>query len=435
MENIDFFKSEIIKVSNAKKAVSFFTNEKKNEILLSIADEIEKNIEDILFRNDIDVQAAKASHLSKAFIDRLKLNENRIKSMVSSVRSIANFDDPIGEIIDTKFLENGLKIEKKRVPLGTIGIIYESRPNVTIDAIALCIKSGNTAILKGGKEAINSNQALVSIALNAIKNVGVKESLFFFINTSDREIFKEILKMDKEIDLIIPRGSQEMIDNIIENSKIPVIRNGKGLCHTYIDSPCDIDMAVKIIKNAKLSRPGVCNAIETLLINEKVFDEFFEKFLLDLDKNNIFSLEMRLEDDGLTRLKTLKNFDKINKAITSNIKLAKEKDWELEYLDTILSIKIVSSLDEAINHISKYSTGHSDAIITNNNLNAEKFLNIIDSAAVYHNASTRFTDGACFGMGGEIGISTQKLYSRGPMGVKELTSYKYVIHGNGQIRE
>ncbi len=435
MENVDFFKSSIINVSNAKKALSLFTNEKKNEILLNIADEIEKNIDDILFRNDIDVQAAKASHLSKAFVDRLKLNESRIKNMADSVRKIASLDDPIGEIIDTRFLENGLKIEKKRVPLGTIGIIYESRPNVTIDAIALCIKSGNTLILKGGKEAINSNQALVNLAISAIKKSGVMESLIFFLNTSDREILKEILKMDQEIDVIIPRGSQEMINNIKEISKIPVIMNGKGLCHTYIDSPCDINMAVKIVKNAKFSHPAACNSLETLLIHRDMFNEFFEKFLLDLDKNNIFSLEMRFEEEGLEKLKALKNFSKINKAITSNIKLTKEKDWELEYLDTILSIKIVSSLDEAINHIAKYSSGHSEAIITSNNLNAEKFLDLVDAASVYHNTSTRFTDGGCFGMGAEIGISTQKLYSRGPMGVKELTSHKYVIHGNGQVRE
>ena len=273
------------------------------------------------------------------------------------------------------------------------------------------------------------------MAISAIKKSGVMESLIFFLNTSDREILKEILKMDQEIDVIIPRGSQEMINNIKEISKIPVIMNGKGLCHTYIDSPCDINMAVKIVKNAKFSHPAACNSLETLLIHRDMFNEFFEKFLLDLDKNNIFSLEMRFEEEGLEKLKALKNFSKINKAITSNIKLTKEKDWELEYLDTILSIKIVSSLDEAINHIAKYSSGHSEAIITSNNLNAEKFLDLVDAASVYHNTSTRFTDGGCFGMGAEIGISTQKLYSRGPMGVKELTSHKYVIHGNGQVRE
>jgi glutamate-5-semialdehyde dehydrogenase len=435
MIEMEIVKKQVIDAKNASKKMNSLTNNDKNEILFAIAKKIEENIDDIIFRNDIDIEAGKKANLSNAFIDRLKLTEKSLKQIAESVRNVASLEDPIGEVIDTNIVENGLKINKIRQPLGVIGIIYESRPNVTIDTIALCIKSGNAVILKGGKEALNSNHILARLAVEAAEESGLPEGAIQFIETSNRDIFAEILKMDKFIDVIIPRGSQEMIENITEISKIPVIKHGKGLCHIYVDEFANIEMAIDIIKNAKIQRPGVCNAVETVLVNETIANEFLLKFLKDLEKNNIFNLELRLCEIGLNKIANIDGFKLLSQNIKNNIKSAEKRDWDTEYLDMILSLKIVNNLDEAIEHIDVYGTGHSEAIITENEKNAETFLKMIDASAVYHNASTRFTDGGCFGLGAEMGISTQKLHARGPMGIKELTSYKYVVYGNGQIRK
>jgi glutamate-5-semialdehyde dehydrogenase len=430
MIEMEIVKKQVIDAKNASKKMNSLTNNDKNEILFAIAKKIEENIDDIIFRNDIDIEAGKKANLSNAFIDRLKLTEKSLKQIAESVRNVASLEDPIGEVIDTNIVENGLKINKIRQPLGVIGIIYESRPNVTIDTIALCIKSGNAVILKGGKEALNSNHILARLAVEAAEESGLPEGAIQFIETSNRDIFAEILKMDKFIDVIIPRGSQEMIENITEISKIPVIKHGKGLCHIYVDEFANIEMAIDIIKNAKIQRPGVCNAVETVLVNETIANEFLLKFLKDLEKNNIFNLELRLCEIGLNKIANIDGFKLLSQNIKNNIKSAEKIDW-----DMILSLKIVNNLDEAIEHIDVYGTGHSEAIITENEKNAETFLKMVDASAVYHNASTRFTDGGCFGLGAEMGISTQKLHARGPMGIKELTSYKYVVYGNGQIRK
>jgi glutamate-5-semialdehyde dehydrogenase len=435
MIEMEIVKKQVIDAKNASKKMNSLTNNDKNEILFAIAKKIEENIDDIIFRNDIDIEAGKKANLSNAFIDRLKLTEKSLKQIAESVRNVASLEDPIGEVIDTNIVENGLKINKIRQPLGVIGIIYESRPNVTIDTIALCIKSGNAVILKGGKEALNSNHILARLAVEAAEESGLPEGAIQFIETSNRDIFAEILKMDKFIDVIIPRGSQEMIENITEISKIPVIKHGKGLCHIYVDEFANIEMAIDIIKNAKIQRPGVCNAVETVLVNETIANEFLLKFLKDLEKNNIFNLELRLCEIGLNKIANIDGFKLLSQNIKNNIKSAEKRDWDTEYLDMILSLKIVNNLDEAIEHIDVYGTGHSEAIITENEKNAETFLKMVDASAVYHNASTRFTDGGCFGLGAEMGISTQKLHARGPMGIKELTSYKYVVYGNGQIRK
>ncbi|MCP4482301.1 MAG: glutamate-5-semialdehyde dehydrogenase [bacterium] len=418
MELKNDLRKQAINAKNAAFKMVSLSNDNRNNILYAIADSLEDKIEDILFRNEIDVLAAKEAGLSSSLVDRLVLTEDRIKEIAKAVRDVADLDDPIGEEISTHTTVEGLLIKKKRVPLGVVGMIYEARPNVTIDTIALCIKSGNAVVLKGGSEALDSNMVLSKIAIEAAMEKGLPAGAIQFIATSDREAIKELLQLDSLIDVIIPRGSKNMIDAIVKVSKVPVIRHGKGLCHTYVDKHANIKMATDIAFNAKVQRPGVCNAMETLLVHEDIAKTF-----LPLIAKNFKESGVEIRGDEKTR------------KILSDIKHATQDDWNAEYLDLIISIRVVGSLMAAIEHIRKHGTGHSEAIVTDDKEAAERFLLEVDASSVYHNASTRFTDGGQFGLGAEVGISTQKLHARGPMGIRELTSYKFIIYGQGNIRK
>lgn len=390
----------------------------KNEALAKMAESIIANREKIKEENSKDVRLAEKKGLSKALVDRLTLNEKRIQQMVRSLEEIAKMEDPIGKIRDIWKRPNGLQIGKMIVPLGVIAIIYEARPNVTVDAAGLCLKAGNAVVLRGGSEAIHSNIILADLLIKTAEESGLPSGSIQLIKTTDRRAIMEILKLDSYIDVIIPRGGEELIQLVTENSTVPVIKHYKGICHTYIDNEADLDMAEEISFNAKVQRPGVCNAMETLLVNERIAAEFLPRMIRRFQKAGV---EIRGDE------KTCQ--------IAREIKKASEEDWRTEYLDLILSIKVVEGIDKAINHINNYGSHHSDAIITDNYWKSRKFLQEVDSAAVYVNASTRFTDGGEFGLGAEIGISTQKLHARGPMGANELTSTKFVIMGDGQIRK
>ena len=408
------------KVSLAKVAsmqLGLLDFKQRNAILLSIADSLEKNISEIQFHNDIDVETAKNSGMDKVLIERLTLTTKRIEDMIHGVRSIVNQKDPIGEIMETRDVD-GINIQKIRVPIGTIAMIYESRPNVTVDAAALCIKSGNAIILRGGSEAINSNKILAKIISSAGESAGMPVGSITFIDVVDRAAVSEMIKLDNYIDLLIPRGSGKMIEFIKQHSTIPILSHGSGLCHTYIDKAADIDMAIKVTINAKCQRPGVCNATETVLVHRDIANKVLPKLCKQFFANDT---EVR----GC----------KLTKSIVPEVKDATEQDWATEYLDKIVSIKVVNSLDEAINHINRYGSRHSDSIITEDKKRAEKFLKEVDSAAVFHNVSTRLHDGGVFGLGAEIGISTGKLHARGAMGARELTTTKFVVRGNGNIRK
>lgn len=390
----------------------------KNKALLKMAKAIEINEEKIIEENSKDVKLARKKGLSTALIDRLALNEKRIEQMSESLKDVASIEDPIGRIKEIRKRPNGLQIGKVVVPLGVIGIIYEARPNVTIDAAALCLKAGNATILRGGSEAICSNIILADLLKKAAEESGLPPESIQLIKITDRRAVIEILKLDRYIDVIIPRGGEELIQVVAENSTIPVIKHYKGICHTYVDQEADLKMAEEVCFNAKVQRPGVCNAMETLLVNEKIAAEFLPGMI------------KRLQEEAAVEVRG----DEKTCQVVPGIKKASEEDWQTEYLDLILSIKVVEGIEEAINHINNYGSHHSDAIITNNYSKSRTFLQKVDSAAVYVNASTRFTDGAEFGLGAEIGISTQKLHARGPMGVNELTSTKFIIWGDGQIR-
>ena len=408
------------KVSLAKVAsmqLGLLDFKQRNAILLSIADALEKNISEIQFHNDIDVETAKNSGMDKVLIERLTLTNKRIEDMIHGVRSIVNQKDPIGEIMETRDVD-GINIQKIRVPIGTIAMIYESRPNVTVDAAALCIKSGNAIILRGGSEAINSNKILAKIISSAGESAGMPVGAITFIDVVDRAAVSEMIKLDNYIDLLIPRGSGKMIEFIKQHSTIPILSHGSGLCHTYIDKAADVDMAIKVTINAKCQRPGVCNATETVLVHRDIANKVLPKLCKQFFANDT---EVR----GC----------KLTKAVVPEVKDATEQDWATEYLDKIVSIKVVNSLEEAINHINRYGSKHSDSIITEDKQRAEKFLKEVDSAAVFHNVSTRLHDGGVFGLGAEIGISTGKLHARGAMGARELTTTKYVVRGNGVIRK
>ncbi len=399
-------------------SLSKTSEEKINTALEGLKNLINKNREKIKSVNEIDIKNAKELNLKSSLIDRLLLNDKRIDGIINSIDTVIKLKSPVGEVIEGWRLENGLNIEKVRVPIGTIGIIYESRPNVTIDAAILCLKSLNSAVLRGGKEAINSNKLLSDLIKESLNENGINPNSIGFIDETDREGVKYMLKLNEYIDVIVPRGGEGLIKFVTENATMPVIKHDKGLCHMYIDEFADLEKALNVSYNAKVQRPGVCNAIETLLVHKNIANAFLPKFKELMDKANV---ELRGCDKTQTILK--------------DIKEATEEDFKTEYLDLILSIKVVESLDEAIEHINTYGSHHSEAIITENYNNAERFLDEVDASCVYVNASTRFTDGGMFGFGAEIGISTNKLHARGPVGLKELTTYKYKIRGIGQIRE
>ncbi|MGL5478946.1 MAG: glutamate-5-semialdehyde dehydrogenase [Clostridium sp.] len=410
----------IIKGQKAKEASYILGNLKtseKNFALNKMADKLIEKSLDIIKENKKDLDKAIEKGTSKSMLDRLSLDEDRVKGMADGLRQVAALKDPVGEVIEMWNAENGLQIGKKRVPMGVIGIIYEARPNVTCDAAGLCLKTGNAVILRGGSEAINSNIAIVKVLREGLKEAGITEDALQLIENTSRELATEMMKLNDYIDVLIPRGGAGLIKTVVNNATVPVIETGTGNCHIYIDSDCDFDMAEAIVINAKTSRPAVCNAAESLVIHEGVAKEILPR------------LTKALEDKGVV----LKG-DKKSREIVSSIEEALEEDFYKEFLDYIMSVKIVKDIDEAIYHINKHNTGHSEAIITNSYENSQKFLQRIDAAAVYVNASTRFTDGGEFGFGAEIGISTQKLHARGPMGLKELTTVKYIIFGNGQIR-
>lgn len=402
---------------NAKYTLQKLTATEKNKALLHASEALLSHTEEILSANEKDIKAGKEKGMHEGLLDRLALTETRIAAMAEGLRQIAALEDPIGEIMDTFTRPNGLKISKVRVPLGVIGIIYESRPNVTADAFGLCFKAGNAVILKGGSDALLSNKAITVVLRNALQESGICADALQLIDSGDREITKAFMKMKEYVDVLIPRGGAGLIRSVVENSTIPVIETGTGNCHIYVDREADLNMAAGIIINAKTQRIGVCNACESLVIHKDIKDAFLPVLAEGLRTHHV---EMR--------------GDEAVREVLSDCLPATEEDYASEYLDYIISMKTVTDVDEAIAHINKYNTKHSEAIITKNELTAEKFLKEIDAACVYVNASTRFTDGFEFGFGAEIGISTQKLHARGPMGLKELTSYKYQIHGNGQIR-
>jgi glutamate-5-semialdehyde dehydrogenase len=414
---MNIFEMAVSAKDASKKLAQLDQNTKRN-ILHSMADALLENGNQIKEKNDIDLENGKKAGLSSAMIDRLTLTNKRIQSMAEGLRVMADYKDPIGEIVEGWKMYNDLQVAKVRVPIGVIGMIYESRPNVTVDSAGLALKSGNAIILRGGKEAINSNKVLCDIITEAGMKNGMPDGSVQLIRDTDRSLVKELIQLDKMIDVIIPRGGQSLKKAIVNDAKVPVIVTGAGLCHCYLDSSADPDMALDIVLNGKVQRPGVCNALETILINKDYKEDDIISIINLLKENSVKVL-------GCSRIKE----------IYDGVELASPEDWDTEYVDLIVSVKIVDDIDEAIDHINKYGTGHSETIVTSNISNADKFTSEVDAACCYVNASTRFTDGGEFGFGGEIGISTQKLHARGPMGVKELTTTKYVIRGKGQIRE
>ncbi|MBM6860026.1 glutamate-5-semialdehyde dehydrogenase [Clostridium saudiense] len=410
----------ILKGQKAKEASNILGNlstDEKNKGLLTMADYLIKYKDFIIEANKIDLQEAVNRGTAKAMLDRLSLDQKRIEGMANGLRKVANLPDPVGEVVSMWTRPNGLQIGQKRVAMGVIGIIYEARPNVTSDAAGLCFKAGSAVILRGGKEAIYSNKAIVKVLIEALKSVNLPESSIQLIEDTSREVATEMMRLNEYIDVLIPRGGAGLIKAVVNNATVPVIETGTGNCHIYIDEDCDFEMAKNIIINAKTSRPSVCNAAEKLLVNEKIAKAFMPFILKELRENRV---EVRGDESAIA-------YDK-------DIVLALEEEWYNEYLDYKIGVKVVKDIDEAIIHINNYSSGHSEAIVTKSYENSQKFLQRVNSAAVYVNASTRFTDGEEFGFGAEIGISTQKLHARGPMGLKELTTIKYIIYGNGQIR-
>ena len=401
----------------AKYELQKLATEDKNQALLAVASALVEKTEQIIVANDKDYEIAKHGGMSEGLLDRLKLTPERIKAMAEGLRQIAVLDDPVDEVMESFDRPNGLHIDKVRVPMGVIGIIYEARPNVTPDAFGLCFKTGNAVILKGGKDAFYSNEAITEVIREALAGEGITADAIQLITDNDRAVTTAFMQLKQYVDVLIPRGGAGLIRAVVENSTIPAIETGTGNCHIYVDEDADLDKAIPIIINAKTQRIGVCNACESLLIHEKIADRFLPELGRALKEKNV---EMR-GDQTVTAL--------IPDAIE-----ATEEDYGTEYLDYIISMKTVKSVEEAVNHINRYNTKHSDAILTESSEHAEQFLQGVDSACVYVNASTRFTDGFEFGFGAEIGISTQKLHARGPMGLRELTTYKYLIRGNGQIR-
>ncbi len=402
---------------SAEALLRVLSTSQKNKALVTAAEDLVANKKTLLEANAVDIAQAKENQMAPALVDRLLLTETRIAQMAEGLKQMAELEDPVGEVLSMKQRPNGLMIGQKRVPLGVIGIIYESRPNVTADAFGLCFKAGNVVILRGGKDAVHSNQAITRVLQYALIKCQLPAEAIQLITDTSHQTAEEFMRLNRYVDVLIPRGGAGLIRTVVERATVPVIETGTGNCHIYVDESADLDMAVEIIFNAKTQRIGVCNACESLVIHEKVKDVLLPKLVEKLK-------EKKVELRG----------DEASCSVCPEIVAATEKDWGTEYLDYVLSIKTVSNIEEAIAHINQYNTGHSEAIITRDYQNSQKFLDQIDAAAVYVNASTRFTDGFEFGFGGEIGISTQKLHARGPMGLKELTSTKYIIYGNGQIR-
>lgn len=409
-------KAQAAKQAAAKLAVT--STAVKNAALMAMAAALEAQQAEILSANEHDMTAAAAKGMKSSMLDRLKLTAERISGMADGLRQVAGLADPVGNVIDGKTLPNGLHITKIRVPLGVIGIIYEARPNVTADAAGLCLKSGNAVILKGGSEAMESNKTVAAILAQAAEGAGIPAGSIQFIDTSDRQAVQDLIHMNGLVDVVIPRGGAGLIQAVVRNASVPVIETGAGVCHTYVDKDADVEMAMKIAFNAKVQRPSVCNAMETLLVHKDIADKFLPMMLM---MYNSSAVEIR--------------GDEAVQEYSGQVHPATEEDWSTEYGDLRLSVKIVDSIEEAMAHIAKYGTGHSECIVTNNYQAAQLFQYTVDAAAVYVNASTRFTDGNEFGFGAEIGISTQKLHARGPMALPELTSTKYLINGNGQVRQ
>lgn len=409
-------KAQAAKQAAAKLAVT--STAVKNAALLAMATALEAQQAEILAANERDMTAAAAKGMKSSMLDRLKLTAERISGMADGLRQVAGLADPVGNVIDGKTLPNGLHITKIRVPLGVIGIIYEARPNVTADAAGLCLKSGNAVILKGGSEAMESNKTVAAILAQAAEGAGIPAGSIQFIDTSDRQAVQDLIHMNSLVDVVIPRGGAGLIQAVVRNASVPVIETGAGVCHTYVDKDANVEMAMKIAFNAKVQRPSVCNAMETLLVHKDIADKFLPMMLM---MYNSSAVEIRGDKDV--------------QEYSGQVHPATEEDWSTEYGDLRLSVKIVDSIEDAMAHIAKYGTGHSECIVTDNYQAAQLFQYTVDAAAVYVNASTRFTDGNEFGFGAEIGISTQKLHARGPMALPELTSTKYLINGNGQVRK
>ena len=407
-----------IRAKKAAKTVQYLGQTQKNTGLRMAADELIAQQEYILEENEKDIREAQENGMKPSLVDRLCLNRERVEGMAEGLRQIGELPDPIGEVISMNERPNGLKIGKRRVPLGVVGIIYESRPNVTADAFGLCLKTGNVTILRGGKDAIHSNIAISKVLKEGLKKAGITEDAVILVEDTSREHVDEMMRLRDYIDVLIPRGGKQLIDNVVNHSTVPVIETGTGNCHIYVDEYADVEMAANIIENAKTQRTGVCNACESLVVHEKIAEK-----ALPLICQRLLAKGVEIRGDERAR------------AIIPEMKAATEEDWGTEYLDLIISVKTVDSFEEAVEHINHYNTGHSEAIITNDYQNALKFQDYIDAAAVYVNASTRFTDGFECGFGAEIGISTQKLHARGPMGLEALTTTKYIIFGNGQIRK
>jgi glutamate-5-semialdehyde dehydrogenase len=415
----------------ASRKLAFLSTEIKNKALLNIAEALIDKLNEILAVNKIDYEKAKASGMSEAMLDRLMLSPSRLEGVAQDTKTVAALPDPVGEVLETRTLPNGLQISKKRVPLGVIGAIYESRPNVTIDISSLCLKSGNAVILRGGKEAINSNAALARVAQEACHQAGMPQGTIQLIESTERTLVNQMLKMKGIIDLMIPRGGVGLIKLVSENAAMPVLTGGIGVCHTYVDKSADLNKAVAIAYNAKVQRPTVCNALDCILVHNQIAQAYLPAIAKEWAKAEV---EMHCDKRALAIIKQC-HYER-SEVTSPSLKLvpAVDEDWGKEYLSLKAAIKVVDSLDEALEHIEKYGSGHSEAIVTEDNSEATRFLNEVDAACVYTNASTRFTDGSQFGLGAEIGISTQKFHARGPMALKELTSYKWIIIGSGQVR-
>ena len=406
----------------ASKKLAFLSTEIKNKALLNIAEALVSKQDEILAANKVDYEQAKTSGMGEAMLDRLMLSASRLEAMSQDVKTVAALPDPVGEIFEMRTLSNGLQIGKKRVPLGVIGAIYESRPNVTIDISSLCLKSGNAVILRGGKESINSNMALAGVAQQSCLQAGMPNGAIQLIESTERALVNHMLKMKGIIDLIIPRGGAGLINLISENATMPVVTGGVGVCHTYVDKSADLDKATAIAYNAKVQRPTVCNALDCLLVHNQIARDYLPSIAKEWGKANV---EMHCDERAMAILNSIPSLKLVP---------ATEEDWGREFLSLTAAIKVVDSLDAALEHIAKYGSGHSEAIVTEDYSSAMRFLNEVDAACVYANASTRFTDGSQFGLGAEIGISTQKFHARGPMALKEVTSYKWIIFGSGQVR-